>query len=343
MNSSDSHDGAGVLLRLLSGARTTQIVYVAAELGIPDLLAAGPRTARELAGSSGAHEPSLQKLLRALAAIGLCEADGEGAFRLTAAGALLQSNTDGSLGPWALWWGRSLWQAWGGLLHSVRTGESARERIIGSPSFDHLADSPENAAVFYRAMVGLSSLSFSAIAAAYDFGRFCRIVDVGGGYGELLAGILRANPGACGVLFDLPHAMDGAREHLAAAGVGERCDFVAGDFFAAVPADGDAYVLKSILHDWNDERAGRILAACRRAMREDARLVLIEDILPDAGEPLNPAAAMSDLNMLVALGAGERTRGEFGALLDGEGFAVTRVVPIDGALHVIEAAPIASR
>lgn len=339
MSSSDSRDGAAVLLRLLSGAGTTQIVYVAAELGVADLLVEGPRSTGELAAATGAHEPSLRKLLHAMAAIGLSEIMEQDTVRLTPAGARLASQGADSLHPWAVWWGRSLWQAWGGLLHSVRTGESARERLLGTRSFDHLAQHPENAAIFYRAMVQLSSLSLPKIVAAYDFARFRRIVDVGGGYGELLAGILGANPAARGVLFDLPQATAGARQHLDARGVGDRCEIVGGDFFVELPAGGDAYLLKSILHDWDDARAGRILSVCRRAMGEAARLVLVEAILPGPGEPADPAAALSDLNMLVALGAGERTKAQFAALLEGEGFAITRIVPIDGALHVIEAAP----
>jgi orsellinic acid C2-O-methyltransferase len=242
---------AARLLELLTGNWTTQAIYVAAELRLADFLAEHPRTSTELAGLTGSHEPSLRRLLRALTALGICRAGPGGSFELTPMGALLQTNRSDSLRSWVLWWGRSLWQAWGNLLHSVRTGESGRALLTRTRGFDHLADDPEAAAVFYEATVELSRLSAPAILAAYDFSGLARIMDLGGGYGELLVWILRANPSATGVLFELPQAMAGARRHLERAGVGHRCELVEGDFFTAIPPGADAYLLKSVLHDWN--------------------------------------------------------------------------------------------
>lgn len=332
------------LQECLTGNWTTQAIYVAAELGLADLLAERSRTSAELATLTGSHEPSLRRLLRALTAIGVCRAGRSGSFELAPMGALLRADATDSLRSWTLWWGRSLWQAWGNLLHSVKTGESARAMLTGTQGFDHLAQDPEAAAVFYQATVELSRLAAPAILAAYDFSGLARIVDAGGGYGELLAWILRANPSTTGVLFELPQAMAGARRHLEQEGVADRCEIVAGDFFTEVPAGADAYLLKSVLHDWNDERAGRILAACRRAMGQHARLVLVEQMLPELEGVLpERGLAVSDLTMLVAHGAGERTASELGALLHSAGFAVRRTIPAGATLHILEAIPVAHR
>jgi hypothetical protein len=324
----------------LTAAWTTQAVYVAAELGLADLLAARPCTGAELAAATNSHEASLRRLLRALSAIGFCHSAPGDAFELASMGTLLRSDSADSLRAWALWWGRSLWPAWGHLLHSVRTGASARELVSGTHGFSHLENDPGAAAIFYQATVELSRASAPAILAAYDFSGFRRIVDVGGGYGELLSWILRSNPSATGVLFELPQAVAGARRHLEHLGLAGRCETVEGDFFKQIPPGADAYLLTSVLHNWNDEPAGRILMECRRAMGENARLILVEQVLTRESEVLERPLALSDLTMLVAHGAGERTRKELEALLHTAGLAVTRVIPAGGSLHIIEAVPV---
>ena len=335
-NTDSQSDGllAARLQDLLAGAWTTQAIYVAAELGLADLLVEGPRTSAELAALTASHEPSLRRLLHGLMAIDICRPAEHGRVELAPTGALLQTAHPASLHAWALWWGRSLWPAWGNLLHSVRTGESGR----ATQGFDLLATDPEAAALFYQATVELSRPTAPLILAAYDFSQYRRIVDVGGGYGELLTWILRAHPATAGVLFELPAALAGAQRHLAAAGVADRCEFVTGDFFVELPDDGDAYLVKAVLHDWNNERAARILAVCHRAMRPDARLLLIERIVSDAdGNPPEQAGAIADLTMLVAHGAGERTRSQWTTLLDAAGFSIDRIVPVEGTIHLIEA------
>jgi hypothetical protein len=318
-----------------------QAIHVAAELGIADRLADGPQTSSELAAITGTHAPSLHRLLRALATIDLCCERADGAFELTALGRLLRNDSPDSLRSWAIWWGAHLWPVWGNLLHSVTTGKSARAMLTGTEGFKHLEDDPEAAAIFNQALVELTRMACAAVVAAYDFSGLRRVVDIGGGYGELLAAILRANPEATGVLLELPHALAGARRHLDRAGLSSRCEFRAGDFFASVPGGADAYLLKSVLHDWEDERSRQILGTCRRAMGEGARLLVVEQIVPDKLEvsATHQALAQSDLTMLVAHGARERTAADFRSLLESAGFAVARVVPAGPTFSVLEALP----
>ncbi|MCO1657338.1 acetylserotonin O-methyltransferase [Pseudonocardia humida] len=330
---------AGRLLEIVNGSWMAQAARVAAELGLADLLAAGPLGVAELAGATGAHEPSLRRLLRALVTIGVCdELDGD-EFAVTAMGRLLAADADGSVRDWTRYWGRYLWDEWAQLPHSITTGRAGREVVSGSRNFDALREDPERAAVFNGAMADMTRLSARGIVAGYDFSRFARITDVGGGYGELLAGVLLASPAATGVLLDLPHAVAHARANLEKAGVAQRCELVAGSFFAEVPGGSDAYLLKNVLHDWDDERSASILAACRAAMSASSRLLVIERLMPERMEPVDGHRAMarSDLNMLVAHAAQERTEAEFRRLLDGAGLRVGAVTPVPTGLHVIEA------
>ncbi len=324
---------------LLSGAWTTQVIYVAAELNVADHLASGSRTSANLAAVTESHEPSLNRLLHSLVAIGMCSHEVDNSFELTPLGSLLRSDAPDSLHAWSLWWGRSLWSAWGNLLHSVRTGESARSLLLATRGFDHLSDLSA-ADTFYRATVELSRSSAQAILTAYDFSGSRRIADIGGGYGELLVALLRANPSASGVLFDLPQAMSGAAQHLESSGIAGRCELIEGDFFIDVPRGCDVYVLKSILHDWTDDRALEILNVCGKAMNASARLLIIEQQVPEGSEgALQSGLVVSDLTMLVAHGSRERTYSEFEALLHAAGFAVTRNVNVAGTLGIIEARP----
>jgi orsellinic acid C2-O-methyltransferase len=329
------------LLELVNGSWTTQATYVAASLGIPDLLATGARSGEELARATGAHPPSLHRLLRALVSIGICEELDAGTWALTPMGSLLRADTPDSLRAWTLHWGGTQWSVWGNLLHSVKTGESAREIATGADGFDRLDADPEAAAVFNRAMGELTRLDAAAIVRACDFSQTQRIVDVGGGHGELLAAILLAHPAARGVLFERPHVLENGRRHLESAGVADRCEFRPGDFFQSIPAGGDAYVLKSVIHDWNDERGETILRTCRRAMDAHARLLLVERIVPPRLEvsAAHRAIARGDLNMLVSWGSRERTEAEFRTLLGAAGFDVTAVVPAGPTFGVIDAVP----
>ena len=244
-----------VLYQLATGHYVSHAIYAAAKLGIADLLGTGPQRCDDLAKATGTHAPALRRVLRLLASAGVFAETEDGRFELTPVGSCLQSGP-GSFRPVALLFtSPGVRAAWGDLLHSVRTGEPALNHVFGMGSFEYFAQHPEEAAVFDEAMGAFTAMVAIAVAAAYDFSRFGTIIDVGGGEGALLAGILRANPALRGVVFDMPRVAEGANETIAAAGLGDRCEFVGGDFFEAVPGGGDAYILKHVIHDWDDERA----------------------------------------------------------------------------------------
>ena len=339
MDTGDSSATARQLLDVVNGSWMSQAAYVAAHLGIPDLLGDGAKSSEELARATGAHPPSLRRLMRALVTIGICREHRDGSYELTPMGSLLRADVVDSLRSWTLYWGGSQWSIWGNLLHSVMTGENSTKLITGIEAFDRLEADPEAAAVFNRAMVELTRLDSATVVRAYDFSAMKRIVDVGGGYGELLAAILRANPAARGVLFDRPHAIENGRRNLATAAVADRCEFVAGDFFDSIPGGADAYVLKSVIHDWDDERSKVILQNCGRAMHEHARLLLVERIVPLqlAASAAHRAIARGDLNMLVGLGGQERREDEYRALLSATGLQVKAVLPAGPTFSIIEA------
>ena len=329
---------------ILTGSWKTQALHVAAELRIVDHLAAGPRTSADLALAAGVHAHSLHRLMKALSALGICAEREDGGFELTLLGALLQENAPHSLRAWTIWWGRHLWPVWGNLLYSVRTGESARKLLFGTEGFGHLQNDPEAAAIFYRVTIELTRLTAQAVMQAYDFSGLKRIADIGGGHGEMLAFVLRANPEASGILYDLAIAVEGAAANFRTnhPGLDRRCAFVAGDFFESVPPGADAYILKSVIHDWDDVRSARILANCRRAMAEGARLLVIEPILPERSEatPLQATLSQHDLTMLVALGAQERTEREFTGLLKAADLRVSKIVPAGPVYSIIECLPV---
>jgi SAM-dependent methyltransferase len=329
------------LVALTQSGALSQAVRVAAELKLADLLAAGPKRPAELAQATETDLPSLHRLLRALASLGCCAETEDGAFALTPTGALLRSHAAGSLRSWILWSCKYQWPVWEDLLHSVRTGESARNRITGTDGFGHLVRDPEAAAVFNDAMVEMTRLIAAEVIRVYDFGKARRIVDIGGGFGALLTSVLAANPAARGTLLDLPHAIEGARAQLARAGLAMRCDCVAGDFFAAIPGGADVYLMKSIIHDWDDARSAAILANCRRAMPPGGKLLLIERLMPPRMDtsPGHRAAAWSDLTMLIGSGGQERTEREFAALLEAAGLRLVRVIATAVDYCILEALP----
>ena len=329
-------DPAVILRQMIMGFRVTQLVFVAARLGIADLLADRARRAEDLATHAGVHPRTLYRLLRALGSIGLLSETAGHFFELTPLGQTLRSEEPGSPRALALLYGDEwLYRAYGALLYSVQTGKSAFEHVHGVGFFEYLEQNAEAASVFNEAMTAFSRQEEAAILAAYDFSRFTRIVDVGGGHGSLLAAVLGTHPNVEGILFDQPSVVEGAPSLLAESGVAERCQVVAGDFFDQIPAGGDAYVLKRVIHDWDDEQSVRILQNCRAAMTNEARLLLSEGIVPSGGEPSE--AKLFDINMLVSCGALERTEQEYGDLLDTAGFEMTRVIPTRSPLSLIEA------
>jgi ubiquinone/menaquinone biosynthesis C-methylase UbiE len=344
MNSSDNAQLAAQILRLINGSWISQACYVMTRLGVADLIWSGVGSAEELAARCGAHAPSLRRLLNALCSVDLCVQREDGTFELTELGALLRSDHPSSVSAWAQHWGGSSWPAWGNLLHCIRTGQGTRELVVGTPGFVHLDRNPEAAAIFNQAMVQLTRLAALEVVKAYDFGGK-KVMDVGGGYGELLAQVLIAYPSASGVLFDMAHAISKARDAFTERGLAARCEFVAGDFFESVPAGADVYMLKSVIHDWPDDRAVTILQACRRAMRPDAKLLLVERMMPERLEASAQSESLSrsDLHMLVALGAQERAPREFEVLLRAAGLATLRVLDTGGDYQIIEAGPVATR
>ncbi|GAA3982523.1 methyltransferase [Actinomadura viridis] len=324
------------------GYMPAQIVYAAAELRLADALAGGPRTSAELAGETGTHAPSLYRLLRALASMGVVAQREADLFELTSAGEVLRSDHPASVrGLIGLYCGPEVWRSWGDLTATVRSGEPAWDRLVGMSSFEFMAGDEELAATFNRAMAEHTREVAPGIVEAYDFGRFGTIADLGGGDGTLLAAILRAVPEARGVLVDLPAGLAGADRTLAEAGVAGRCEVVPGDFFESVPEGADAYLLKSVIHDWNDEKAAAVLRTCRKAMRPDARVILVEFVMPPVISPENAGNVMSDVNMMVVVDGRERTEREFRDLLERAGFRLTFITaaPTSSGYRVIEAAP----
>jgi hypothetical protein len=325
------------LLGLINGFQITQAIRVAATLRIADHLKEGARSAGELAALTKSHPDSLYRLLRALAAVGVFR-EGEGrTFTLTPTGDCLRADSATPLGAWAEVVGSPyFWQAWGHLLHSVQTGENAFQDLNGKDVWQFRAEYPEYGATFDRAMTQLSRGSAEAVIRAYDFSSFHHIVDIGGGQGLMLAAILRAHPHTRGTLFDQPDVVARAKAVLSERGVIERCEVVGGSFFERVPEGADAYLMRAVIHDWEDDEAIAILKVCRRAMRESAKLLLIERLVAPPNEM--PATKFSDLNMLVSPGGRERTREEFSDLFAKSGFELTLVCPA-GTHNVSEARP----
>jgi hypothetical protein len=334
------------LLEMVNSAWMPQALRTAAELGIADLLADGPRTAAQLAEDTNAHPPSLHRLLRALVTLDVLSEHDDGAFELTASGRLLQTDAEATVRSWTIYQGRDVWDEWGLMLEAVKTGKSGREIATGKqgdwkPGFEPLRDDPERAGIFNSAMAELTRLNTRTLVANYDFGRYSCVADIGGGYGELIAGVLAANPGLRGILFDLPHAIEAARPQLDKNGALDRCEVVSGSFFDEVPTGADLYVLKSVIHDWDDERAREILTNVRRAMGASAKLVLIERLMPERMQPGKHfhALARADMNMLVAHAAPERTAEQWRALLESAGFTIVGLQPVTETSTAIEASP----
>jgi hypothetical protein len=329
---------AGDLMRLINGFQISQAIHVAAVLGIADRLKDGPRSAEELAAATGTHARSLYRLLRALAAVGVLHENADARFASTPMGDCLRSDAAASVASWAAFIGRPyFWQAWGHLLHSVRTGENAFRHLQGMDVWTYRAEHPEDGIAFDRAMTSLTRGVVEAVVGSYDFGPFPCVVDVGGGQGALLAAILGAHRGMRGILFDLPPVVAKAGDLLRQAGVADRCEIVSGSFFERVPEGGDAYLLKAILHDWEDDAALAILRICRRAMRPGRRLLVLERLIGSPNE--QPETKFSDLNMMVMPGGQERTREEFAALFAAAGFRLVAVTPTGTRMSVIEGLP----
>lgn len=326
-------------LRNLLSYNTTQMLYVAAKLGIADLLAAGPQSSDELAAAVKAHPRSLYRVLRALTHVGVFAEEAQRHFRLTPMAELLRADAPGTLRPFVLSYGEAWWwQPWGHLLETVQAGTPAFEQTMGQGLFDYLAQHPDAAEIFNANMTSMTARDVPELVTTYDFSGPGVLVDVGGGHGALVTAILLAGARTNAVLFDRAAVLEGARAQLEAAGVADRCTLAAGSFFDAIPQGGDTYTLKDILHDWDDARALAILRNCRRAMDTQAKLLLIERVLPVGGEPA--IGKMVDITMMVLTGGMERTEAEYASLLAQAGFALRRVLFTHSAASVIEAVPV---
>ena len=327
-----------LIRRMTTAFQMTQLLYVAAKLRIADHLASGPRPVAELAAASGSHADSLYRILRALAGFGVFAEEEGQRFSLTPAAALLRSDVPDSLRSTAEVRGEDwMWRSWGALIESVKTGKTGFDLVYGKNTFDWFAENPAAARLFDDFQADLTRRSAAAIASAYDFSSARAIADIGGGTGTLLAAVLERNPNARGILFDLPHVVDAARTRLPAA-ISRRCEFVGGDFFKAVPRGADAYLLKYILHDWDNERSRAILGRIREAMPASAKLLVVEDLVCGPNVPCD--AKLGDVNMLARTGGRNRTEKEYRELLQSGGFRLTRVLPARGDLALLESSAV---
>jgi O-methyltransferase/methyltransferase family protein len=324
--------------RLVSGFRAFQMMVAACKLQLPDLVASGPKTVEELSASTGIHAQSLRRLLRGLEVWGVLVEAPDGHFASTPLSDQFRSDKPG-LRNLTIMLSEEGYEAWADLMYTLSTGKPAYEHLYGKSHFERIGENPEMSAHFNAAMVEGSTRVARAFSAAYDFTGVRTVVDVGGGNGAVLIAVLQANPEMQGVLLDLAQGLAGANEKVAAAGVAERVTLQVGSFFEAVTTGSDLYLLKWIVHDWDDERALAILKNCKRAMHAKARLVLLERKLPeriaDADEAL--AVVMGDLQMMVVLGGKERTTNEYRDLLARAGLRMTREIPIEPGFAAIEA------
>ena len=324
------------LVRLIGGYRISQAIYVAAELGIADLLKRRGKTADELAAETGSHPESLYRVLRLLAGAGLVVENAPRRFVLTRLGAGLASNIPGSPAALArLVLRRFKWEPWGHLLENVRTGQSAFQQVHGVGVFEYLQEHPDEGRLFDAAMTENTARDGKDIAACYDFSNMQVVADIGGGQGLLLASILRAHPALHGILVDLPEVISRGRSVLEACGVSQRCNMVCGSFFEPLPPDADAYLLRHIVHDWNDVDAQRILENCRLAAGVDGRILVVEQLV-GTDHRSGSALLANDLEMMVNIGGKERTEPEFRELFARAGLQVRRIIgPFGAADHVI--------
>ena len=329
-----------VLYQIGIGHYFSRALALAAKLGVADLLKDGPRFYGDLAKATQTHPPSLNRMMRLLASVGVFEERDNGTFALTSLGELLRTGVPGSMRSAVLLFaGIGIQDAWRELEYCVQTGEPAfRRNSPDADPFSQIAQNPEMAKVFDEAMATFAPLTAAAIAASYDFSPFRKLVDIGGGNGSLLIGILNANPNLHGIVFDVPHAADKARAKIAEAGLKSRCDAVGGDFFTEVPAGADAYIIKHVIHDWNDDRATAILRSVHRAMPPQGKLLIAEGVYPQRIDKsdLSRGAAANDVNMLVSTGGRQRSETEFRSLQDAARFKLTRIIPTPARLSLIE-------
>lgn len=324
------------LTNIAFGALMTQALYVAAKLSVADLLANGEKSITELAAATEMNERGLYRVLRSLASNGIFRETETGNFVNTEYSDLLRSDAATSMRNGVIFMGEDWhWHVWGNLLESVKTGKSAWGFTHGSKEvFDYFAENPRQSEIFNKAMTDMSSAVAPVVVDAYDFSGFQTFADIAGGHGYLLAQILKSAPQTKGILFDLPHVVAGASEMLEREGVAERVQKIGGDFFAEVPT-ADGYIMKHIIHDWDDERSLRILQSINRAIKDGGKLLIVETVVPEGNEP--HYSKLLDLEMLVSPGGVERTASEYRELLSNAGFRLTRIIPTKSPFSIVEA------
>jgi hypothetical protein len=325
------------LVHLASGYWYTQAIYVAAKLGIADALKDGARSADELAATAQTDPRALYRLMRALASLGIFAEVDRHRFELTPMAEYLRSDVPGSVRSLMIMRGEWQYQSWGQLLYSIRTGRSAFEHVHHVPLFDYLAGNPEKGKLFDEAMTGVHGRETSAMLDAYDFSGIGVLADVGGGNGEVISSVLERHPAMRGILFDRPSVITRSRVNLEAAGLIGRCEVMGGNFFESVPGGADAYLLRHIIHDWDDDRSMAVLKNCRKVMGARGRLLVIEGLIPPGNAPA--LSKFFDLAMMVLPGGMERTETEFRRLFEVSGFALTRIVPTSTWISVLEGEP----
>jgi C-methyltransferase len=324
------------MMQMITGKWVSQAIYAAAELAVADALGESERSVEEIASAVDGDVDTLYRLLRALTSVGIFHEGESRRFRNNPLSETLRKDAAGSIRGFARLMGMDMaWKAWGEILYSVETGRCAFEQAARKSAFEHIGETPSAAEIVNEAMTSLSALVARAVLAAYDFSGAATIVDVGGGHGLLLASILEAYPAARGILFELPHAAEGARRLLAEHGLAQRAEVQTGDALLSVPAGGDIYIMKHIVHDWDDARALRFMTNCAEAMRPGGKLLLVESVLTPPDVP--HFSKLLDLEMLImSLGGRERSEDEYRRLYASAGLVLTRIVPAEGPHSVIE-------
>lgn len=339
MNIHSAFPAKATMLSLITGFHVARALYIAARLQLADLVSGGTSACKDLAALTGTDASSLYRVVRVLVSAGVFEMDEHERVSLNPLAETLLSDAPGSMRGWAISQiGDDPYKAWDELMYSVRTGGVAFEHVFGCDSWTYRAQHPESAKDFDEGMASFVGAHTEAVLAGYPFATVRKIVDVGGGDGKLIATLLAAHPAMRGVLYEQPRVIERATRRIADEGLAARCEVVAGDMFESIPPGGDAYVLSRVLHSWDDERAIAIMRNCRRVMAPEAKLLVLERVIPSRIE--NSAAmralAVSDLHMMVMNGGRERTEAQYRALLAAAGLSLMRVVPTAGAMSVIE-------
>jgi ubiquinone/menaquinone biosynthesis C-methylase UbiE len=324
------------LIELAFAPLVTQALHVVAELGVADLLKEEPVSIRQLAATTGTNEGALYRVMRSLASVGVFEETEPRTFALNEAAEPLRTDAPNSIRNGIVFMGAEWhWRVWGDLGYSVKTGKPAWGKVHGAECLEYFADRPEHYEIFNRAMTEMSVSSAPAVVEAYDFSKIDTLADIAGGHGFLLSQILRANPRLKGILFDVPSVIEGAARLLTREGVVSRVEKVSGDFFRSIPGGADAYLMKHIIHDWDDARAKLILHNISRVIRRGGRVLLVEIVVPEGND--QHLSKLMDLEMLTSPGGVERTAREYRLLLGQSGFRLTQIIPTKSAYSIIEA------